>query len=688
MNRTGSLYRARITLCALFKPTSRRIHLFPPRKFPETQRPNPGLHLDPALQQLLRDTDLSLIRSRKHREKLPRTYNPTELEGIPVSSEEDAEAWEAYELGPDIHDPGADVEAWHNRSEKLSQEAAFGSKRIGQISIPLELERSMAAVIQESDKHQLRSDAKRLFLQPSTRKSPRREDEWTTELPEKFKGSKKLKASRITPREALVFAVISMPAQYAAITNVLHETRNKLGKQWADQIHGFIDFGSGTGSGIWAALNEFRGSKTVVEADPGPSGSLSDPVTISSPHANENDGGPLANSTIKHYLCLENRFGMLKTSKRLTRDVSMGSTRIHVEKFWGQVGYQIDSAPGNTVAMLAFTLSELPNDTKRRMMLREMWNTGAETMVIIDNGSEEGFKIVADAREYLLSKGRKSLKLSEATTAQDTEDTNAVFNNLPGSHVVAPCPHDGRCPMTIKGSKKIFPDICHFSQRLSRPTFLRHTKHASKGHEDILYSYVVIRRGTRPAAPPSLWDPVVKPQLGTFPGKGKRVLREISREAAGSGDETSNTQIDLEWRHEPETLADQRRRDRHWISKAPPRPEEEIRAESFYWPRVIYPPLKRSGHVILDTCTKDGDIARHTIPRSQGKQPYYDARKSSWGDAFPWQSKNGPEIRRRGAATLGDSDEATMQDDDINESLIGDWDLVVGEDGLSLQKAS
>ena len=29
-----------------------------------------------------------------------------------------------------------------------------------------------------------------------------------------------------------------------------------------------------------------------------------------------------------------------------------------------------------------------------------------------------------------------------------------------------------------------------------------------------------------------------------------------------------------------------------------------------------------------------------------------------------------------------------MQDDDINESLIGDWDLVVDEDGLSLQKAS
>ena len=31
---------------------------------------------------------------------------------------------------------------------------------------------------------------------------------------------------------------------------------------------------------------------------------------------------------------------------------------------------------------------------------------------------------------------------------------------------------------------------------------------------------------------------------------------------------------------------------------------------------------------------------RLTIPKSQGKQPYYDARKSTWGDLFPHSSKN------------------------------------------------
>ena len=36
---------------------------------------------------------------------------------------------------------------------------------------------------------------------------------------------------------------------------------------------------------------------------------------------------------------------------------------------------------------------------------------------------------------------------------------------------------------------------------------------------------------------------------------------------------------------------------------------------------------------------------RLTIPRSQGKQPYYDARKSSWGDIFPHDPKNPPQVR-------------------------------------------
>lgn len=38
---------------------------------------------------------------------------------------------------------------------------------------------------------------------------------------------------------------------------------------------------------------------------------------------------------------------------------------------------------------------------------------------------------------------------------------------------------------------------------------------------------------------------------------------------------------------------------------------------------------------------------RLTIPKSQGKQAYYDARKSTWGDLFPHSSKNKEVERHR-----------------------------------------
>jgi ribosomal protein RSM22 (predicted rRNA methylase) len=51
---------------------------------------------------------------------------------------------------------------------------------------------------------------------------------------------------------------------------------------------------------------------------------------------------------------------------------------------------------------------------------------------------------------------------------------------------------------------------------------------------------------------------------------------------------------------------------------------------------------------------------RLTFPKSQGKQVYYDARKSAWGDIFPHPSKNKEVERYRppieGSATKKGSD--------------------------------
>lgn len=102
----------------------------------------------------------------------------------------------------------------------------------------------------DSDKDLLRSDAKRLFLKQSNRRTGFG-NQWTAEMPSKFKESKKRKSARLTPREALAYAIISIPAQYASIRNVLRETSLRLGDAWATNIRGVVDFGSGTGVAMW-----------------------------------------------------------------------------------------------------------------------------------------------------------------------------------------------------------------------------------------------------------------------------------------------------------------------------------------------------------------------------------------------------------------------------------------------------
>lgn len=33
---------------------------------------------------------------------------------------------------------------------------------------------------------------------------------------------------------------------------------------------------------------------------------------------------------------------------------------------------------------------------------------------------------------------------------------------------------------------------------------------------------------------------------------------------------------------------------------------DSIRLDAYNWPRMVFPPLKKSGHVIIDGCTAEG----------------------------------------------------------------------------------
>lgn len=98
------------------------------------------------------------------------------------------------------------------------------------------------AVCLGSDKPLLHVDAKRLFLDDSTNSA-----KWDASYDVKYKSGRQ--AYQHGERDGTAFASVALPSHYAAIVAVLDHVRQRLGPTWMAQH--IIDWGSGTGSGLW-----------------------------------------------------------------------------------------------------------------------------------------------------------------------------------------------------------------------------------------------------------------------------------------------------------------------------------------------------------------------------------------------------------------------------------------------------
>ncbi|THH04971.1 hypothetical protein EW145_g5134 [Phellinidium pouzarii] len=361
-------------------------------------------------------------------------------------------------------------------------------------------------------------------------------------------------AVRHADRDGTAFASVALPAHYSIVYAVLDNLNHRLGEEW--KMQHVLEWGSGVGSGLWASMH--AGQDLARD---------------------RSQGFLLSQSTISSYLGIEKRVGLSLMAKRLIEGMDVGSAQISWAKGLSNTELIGRSEGDNVLALSAFHLSSLPTDTARKETIKQMWSSCANIFVLIDHDSTAGFESIAGAREHLLRMGRKELE--EPATRANT-----------GCHVVAP--------------------------RMQRPSFLRKTKHVRAGHEDIGYSYVVIKRGKRPSSTDRSLHAVITADM---------------LEQGFAADANS---------------------------------VHRIRLEAYSWPRLVFAPLKKSGHVVIDGC----QIMRMTIPRSQGKQPYYDARKSSWGDIFPHKPKNPPQVRLQPTGK-NKSDPSTLLGADIGKRRSG-----------------
>jgi len=128
--------------------------------------------------------------------------------------------------------------------------------------------------------------------------------------------------------------------------------------------------------------------------------------------------------------------------------------------------------PAADLVLSAYALAEL-SPGARATLVSAAWRATLHALVLVEPGTPAGFEHILAARTAL------------------TRD---------GAHVIAPCPHDGPCPLRTGPRAD---DWCHFSVRVPRTRRHRQLKGGSLGYEDEKFAYVVATRRAVPIERPS-----------------------------------------------------------------------------------------------------------------------------------------------------------------------------------------
>ncbi|KAF9970544.1 37S ribosomal protein S22 [Actinomortierella ambigua] len=472
--------------------------------------------------------------------------------------------------------------------QRGSAEMEYGRKRIGQVDLPRPLQDAIRDVIDENDKDLIRTDALRLFGALRSNSALDTGDGRALTPLKKLKSGSKPDShdSSDEPvpahileyghRESVAYVAALSSSAYSATYNVLAEVKKRV-----PDFHPrtFLDFGTGPGTAIWAAEQHWKGQM--------------------------------------EYTGIDTSLPMLEIAGDVISSISDEDNLMNRVSLKPFVSYG-SQASKYDIVMSAFTLSEITSLSLRRSTLQNLWDSTNDMLILVDRGTPNGFRILAEAREQILGLDKDVFKPKPKYDSMGNIIPEEPMPWEP-AHVLAPCPHDGVCPLYAtldKGSQ-----WCHFSQKVERPDFLRRTKHTKENYEDSKYTYVVLRKGPRPSLSAEVMQHYQKRQQDAVAATLQEQQQLQDQEQEGGNKKKKHI-------------------------KVPPLPPitydnaDDMFMASHSWARLVVPPLKKDRHVVMDYCAKSGQLERMVIPKSQGKVIYRDARKAMWGDLFPHEPKN------------------------------------------------
>lgn len=437
---------------------------------------------------------------------------------------------------------------------------------------------------------------------------------------------------------ALEFLRDEAALSYKIAARVLTELRDRTGLSNPR----VLDFGSGVGSAAWAAAEVFDlhdkvGAVTAIE-----------PV---------------------------------KTMAMLGKAVSHGLGDAIV---WKEFVDEAVLKQKFDLVILSFVAGEMNAKNIKEVSL-QMWNLINPNgyLVIVEPGDEAGFKRAAQIRSVILDQFPPSNK-----------NKNAAF-------VVAPCPHDGKCPLyertpksgTFKGL------VCKFPQRITltdlpRGNILRKYKSNPQSRFSNEYamnfSYMILGKGFSPRlSMPSLTantmaddpDGIVSNLIQAQEQEQIKRLESSKKDAFEPPSRYEDDHLGEDFNHGNYSLDDFKylrgeseeaehseiRQQRNSLDSDPVYIVEEdsddddeeeseidesdriyqlfgsrnsgvtLHRQTYSFDRLLRKPLKRKGHIIIDTCSKRERIERRVVSRSHGQDRYKQAKKSRWGDLWGWE---------------------------------------------------
>ncbi|XP_039117522.1 LOW QUALITY PROTEIN: rsm22-cox11 tandem protein 2, mitochondrial-like [Dioscorea cayenensis subsp. rotundata] len=408
--------------------------------------------------------------------------------------------------------------------------------------------------------------------------------------------------------ETVAYVASRMPAVYSACHRVLKEVRQRLPGFSPTSV---LDFGAGPGSALWAMREVWPRSLERVN--------LVEP-SKSMQRAAQSLLGDLKNLPLIH---------SYDSIQALNRKLEKRD-RAH------------------DLVISSYALGEIPSLRDRITIVRQLWDLTQDVLVLLEPGTPHGSKIIRQMRSYILwmakRKSRKSKITQSEVPCSGKSISSEVANLENDAFVVAPCPHDGRCP--LENTSK----YCHFVQRLERTSSQRAYKRSKgeplRGFEDEKFCFVALRRGKRPQ---EAW-PLDGMEFETL--KEQHAKRNPEDLIIDYDDqfETEDDNI-ISFEEDPvlypsdvaETSLfhqeDNNNDDENIEEGSEDQPHAGLGGG---WGRILYMPHRRGRQVSMDICratkrdASEGALQRLVVTQSKNPALHFQARRSIWGDLWPF----------------------------------------------------